>query len=163
MMFFSVFCFCLCFDFFLCVCVCVTKVNILSVEIRFFVCRVLFLGRLCHSFTEQCSNIKLVMEGQATETKGRATPRLVLIYLVINSVLPELSGLNLYVWVATAPRLLRQTSCEKETEQKFYIKRWIDIQNAQLLCFSLFILQSSSGIQTQSSSLNHTPVDLNLL
>nr|XP_058952613.1 conserved oligomeric Golgi complex subunit 1-like [Pocillopora verrucosa] len=37
--------------------------------------RVLFLGRLCHSFTEQCSNIKLVMEGQATETKGRATPR----------------------------------------------------------------------------------------
>ena len=104
-------------------CVCVTKVNILLVEIRFFVCRVLFLGRLCHSFTEQCSNIKLVMEGQATETKGRATPRLVLIYLVIKSVLPELSGLNLYVWVATAPRLLRQTSCEKETEQKFYIKR----------------------------------------
>ena len=63
------------------------------------------------------------MEGQATETKGPATPRLVLIYLVINSVLPELSGLNLYVWVATAPRLLIQTSCEKETEQKFYIKR----------------------------------------
>ena len=94
MMFFSVFCFCLCFDFFF-LCVCVTKVNILSVEIRFFVCRVLFLGRLCHSFTEQCSNIKLVMEGQATETKGRATPRLVLIYLVINSVLPELSGVNL--------------------------------------------------------------------
>ncbi|XP_022785211.1 conserved oligomeric Golgi complex subunit 1-like isoform X1 [Stylophora pistillata] len=37
--------------------------------------RVLFLGRLCHSFTEQCGNLKLVMEGQETETKGRATLR----------------------------------------------------------------------------------------
>ncbi len=45
-----------------------------------FVDRVLFLGRLCNSFTEQCPNIKLVMGGgEAEANKGRGTPRLVCI------------------------------------------------------------------------------------
>ncbi|XP_073244201.1 conserved oligomeric Golgi complex subunit 1-like isoform X2 [Porites lutea] len=37
--------------------------------------RVLLVGRLCHSFTEQCPHIKLVMDGGKTESKLTATPR----------------------------------------------------------------------------------------
>ena len=47
--------------------------------------RVLFLGRLCQSFTDQCPNIKLVMEGGGggeVEGNVRGTPRLALLYLV---------------------------------------------------------------------------------
>ncbi|CAH3019344.1 unnamed protein product [Porites evermanni] len=36
--------------------------------------RVLLVGRLCHSFTEQCPHIKLVMDGGKTESKLTATP-----------------------------------------------------------------------------------------
>ena len=63
---------------------CEAVVN-LSMLVDLLSFRVLFLGRLCQSFTEQCPNIKLVIEGGAggeVEGKVRGTPRLALLYLV---------------------------------------------------------------------------------
>ena len=39
-------------------------------------CRVLFVGRLCHSFTDQCPHVNLVMDGSGADYKSRGTPRL---------------------------------------------------------------------------------------
>ena len=35
------------------------------------------MGRLCHSVTEQCPNLKLVMQGGEPAEKPRGTPRYV--------------------------------------------------------------------------------------